>query len=965
MILNRHRTFRTVVTATAWAVVILSAGIASTAAAQGLSAVETQKLRKIEHLITETERVLQTYPNRDFTPNLMFQLIELYVQQATLDYQRRLSEYDAAQEKFDKNTSLVKPQEPKVNFARAISLAQKLLQQYPDILFRDKVLYRLAVCYQEQGQKKEAAEYFELLSVETDDNAYLEEAYFRIGEHYFEQRQYKKAIDYYQRLIDSWDSPYFDMSLYKLAWAYYNDDNFTEAISTLLVLIEDMTMVEEAAEKDKKRQTDLLNEAIKYVAISFAEFGGTAGVKTFLQEKKQKSFTRKIIEQLVHVFEERNYYDKAIEALNVLIEFYPNHWQAPLYLDQIVTNYENAGDTPKADSVRWHFIDTYGPGTPFLAGLTRADRRQRVLDTAEGYLLQMATLAHRKAQNTRRNADYQKAIEIYQTYLKKFPQHANYPKVLFYLAECLYDVERFSEAANYYYDLMLHFPQSKFREDAAYNRILAYNKLLQADSSTDSVACYLFNFLGAGAQKVEILSARNKSQSQVLQASNDFMLYHPESKRRAEIASNYANILYDLGRLELAKKLYLDVIDQDSTGRFTPAAYLKLARCDFGLADYPAVENWWQRLIAAFPDSARFVNQANTLIASARFKQAEQYVERGDTLKAALAFEDIATSIADTTIAERALFNAALHYQQLGNLPKAIMLFERLSEKLPSSARRAEAYFQAAILSEELQDWPNAAENYLAVYEKTPSSEHAEKSLFYAARCYENAGMLDKAKKYYEAYILVFPEDPDRYLEAAFKKAEFAFQQKRFGEALKNCQFVIDAYENFIRNGQHSAESYFAANAQFMIGEIRFKEFENIKLTRPVKRTLKRKRTKFETVIKAYTEAAKFKVAEWTTAASYKIGQVFEAFADAILASPRPRNLKGDDLQTYNAKLEESVLPFQRKAFDTYAANIRQAKENDLDNYWIAESRKRAEILGKLLGLDVSLPASAGEKSTL
>jgi hypothetical protein len=197
-------------------------------------------------------------------------------------------------------------------------------------------------------------------------------------------------------------------------------------------------------------------------------------------------------------------------------------------------------------------------------------------------------------------------------------------------------------------------------------------------------------------------------------------------------------------------------------------------------------------------------------------------------------------------------------------------------------------------------------------------------------------------------------------MEAAFRRGEIAYNQNLNEIALKDFGFVIDAHKKFV--GQNIAvESYIPANAQFIIAEISFKSFDKIKLKPPLKRNLKRKRSAFTKAIKAYTEAAKFKVADWTTASSYKIGATFEAFADAVFKSPRPRGLSGEDLKKYDDKLWETVVPFKEKALEAYQANLKQAAENNIENNWVLESKRRVEALSTELGVtQVKLSQKAG-----
>lgn len=931
---------------------------------QELPVSEAQQQQKIAELIAETEKTLAHYPSRDFTPNLMFQLIELYVRRSQLDYQHEMLLFEQVQKQTEVKAGDEKTEEPQIDYHDAIAMGKQLLAKFPEVLFRDKVLYRIAVCYQEQGDKKQAIEYFKLLSADTEDKNFLDEAYFRLGEDYFEQKNYSEAVSYYRKLLDSWDSPFFDMSLYKLAWCYYNMDDFSEAISTLIILIEDMTLVQEnVSAAEKPHHTDLLREAVKYVAISFAEFGGTDAVKSFLADKKEQPFTRQILEQLVSVYEERSFYLKSVATLNLLREFYPANWRSAQYLQRIVHDFELAEQNTRADSVRWLYVEQYGPDSPRVAAFTDSTRKKEILQVAEQYLYSLAIEAHDKARKSKAASDYVEAISIYESYLQKFPRDEHSSKAMFYLAECYFDLKQYDQAANRYYDLMLHYPDSPLREQAAYHRILAYDALLKVNAAVDSVDYFLMDFPGVAADQVKIVKTVNANQAQVLQASNDFITVYPQSAKYAEVALNYATMLYDLNYFDLARRLYSLVASRDSTGVYASPAYVQMATCELKLGHLDSVEVWTQRLMQQFPDSVQVIAKAKTLMASARFKRADNYLTKGDTASAAEVLERLAESGLDSVIAQRALFQAAVYNRKLGNTAKAAALFSNFANLYKHAAEAAEALYQAGLLNEEQQKWSTAAESYLRVYQRFPASPLAERALFDAARCYENAPDAALARKYYQEYIVVYPDVPARYLEACFRRADLAYQAGQTKTALQEFRFVTSVYDKFIASGKEDVDSYFAANAQFMLGELQHAQFTAVSLRPPLKRSLKRKRAAFEQTLKAYTAAAKYKIAEWTTASSFKIGQTFEEFAAAILNAPPPANLRGEALQKYKASLVQSVQPFREKALQTYQANVKQAEEYSVENYWIDESRKRLQALRKELGDDS--PPAIGDKSTL
>lgn len=913
---------------------------------------DIKKIRSLAKAIADSETLLAKYPDIDFTPNLMFQLSGLYAKRATLRYQREMMVYEETLEKYDQNIIEDEPTIPRINFQDAIEICYKLLEKYPNIPFRDKVLYRIAICHLQEGNKEKALEYFQKTASEANDRQLLEEANFRLGEFYFDARFFEQAVDYYSRLLNSWDSPFFDMALYKLGWSQYNLGHYSQAISTLIYLIEDINLLQEVeSEVLGKTKADLRREAIEYVAICFAEYGGPQKAKEFLKERKDKDYTVQVLLDLADLYKQRNFYTEAIEAINVLLDFYPDDPNAPKYQEKIVENYELAGDKEKANEARARLIAKYGPGSRWLKRIRDEGHRQEVLDTVEEFLYTLGTDAQAKAQETKMKLDYQLAINRYNSYLEKFPNSDRSAKVLFYLSECLYDINEFDEAADSYYELVMEYPNSEFRETAAFNRILAYDQLLQNNSHSDSTTLMLNNFLGNGKTEVDTIRVDNSYQAYLLQASNEFYLFFPNSAKLPEVLMKFAQTLYELEEYSLAKESYQRVVHGSSTNGYLPQAYIMTAQCAFNQENYGEAEEWFQELTKLFPDSVRYVERANKMIASTRFKIAETFIEKGDTLAAAEEFEKISWVSPDSAIAEHALFEAALHYEKIGNQEKALTLFESMLTRFSNSNLVDKSLFKAGVICEELEDWPRAATNYLALYKRGSDSQFASKGLFFAAKSYENFGDYDKARTYYEEYTKTYFHDPDRYLEAAFRKGEIAYNQKLYHTAMKEFEFVVKSYHTFIAQNA-DVESYMPAHAQFLIGEILFDSFQKITLSPPFERKLKRKKVKFEKVLKAYTEAAKFKVADWTTASSYKIGITFEEFADALLDSPRPKSLSGKALEEYNIKLWQSVVPFKEKALNTYRANVKRAIENNIENTWIVESKKRLEALTIELGFD-------------
>jgi hypothetical protein len=93
-----------------------------------------------------------------------------------------------------------------------------------------------------------------------------------------------------------------------------------------------------------------------------------------------------------------------------------------------------------------------------------------------------------------------------------------------------------------------------------------------------------------------------------------------------------------------------------------------------------------------------------------------------------------------------------------------------------------------------------------------------------------------------------------------------------------------------------------------------------------------------------YKRAAEYQVAEVTTAATYEMAELYRTLAKDLLASERPKNLKGEELEEYNALLEEQVFPFEEQAIKAHELNAARAKDGIYDD----SVRKSFQALAEL-----------------
>jgi outer membrane protein assembly factor BamD (BamD/ComL family) len=166
-------------------------------------------------------------------------------------------------------------------------------------------------------------------------------------------------------------------------------------------------------------------------------------------------------------------------------------------------------------------VKNYGPGSDWLTKFPEGPEREQALALVEKTLFILATQAQSRAQKEESERQYRLAIDRYGDFLAKFPKSTKTDTVQYYQAECHYEIKDWANAANAYQQVVTNFPQSAFRSEAAYNRILAHYEELKAAPASDSTTFYLADFLGSGETKA--LRVPNPAYSKALTACNDYI----------------------------------------------------------------------------------------------------------------------------------------------------------------------------------------------------------------------------------------------------------------------------------------------------------------------------------------------------------------------------------------------------------------------------------------------------------
>jgi hypothetical protein len=162
---------------------------------------------------------------------------------------------------------------------------------------------------------------------------------------------------------------------------------------------------------------------------------------------------------------------------------------------------------------------------------------------------------------------------------------------------------------------------------------------------------------------------------------------------------------------------------------------------------------------------------------------------------------------------------------------------------------------------------------------------------------------------------------------------------KKSGQSARQLAWTREIVEADRNAGRERTDRtrYLGATSALVLVEPLEESYRQAKLIEPLKKNLKIKKERMQTLLDAYGRVADYGVAEVTTAAAYRTAEVYSDFSRALISSQRPKGLSPDELEQYNVMLEEQAYPFEEKAIEIHEINVRRANDGIYDQ-WVKNS---------------------------
>lgn len=887
---------------------------------------EPVKIEKSAIAPSERKEVIENYrellklkPDQRLHSEATRRLADLELEQSET---KLLSEDQAAQSVEELNQS--------------VELYKGLLEKDPDYAASDLVLYQLARAYELQGDMPAMMQALNSLTTKYPQSGHWKEARFRQGERFFVEQKFHRAEQAYGDILKlKNDNPFFDRSLFKHGWSLFKQRKVEQGLDSFTQLLDENLSDADSLDKRKlsAADQDLLKETLRVISLTFSELGGTQRISQYFERHGHRNYEYMIYQGLGNLYIKQERIQDAADAYQAFVNLNPAHPQSPRLSVEVVEIYTKNGFPAKAIESKKSFIQHYAVSGDAWNKLAPNDQPW-LNQQLRVYLKDLAEYHHALAQRNRKQGDKKitaeqakqgsEAAHWYRLYLDAFPADPKAGNISFLLGELLFELENYTDAVVAYEQSAYQLPNHEQKAEAGYAALLAY----------------------AAEQKNLSKDPDDAWQKKGVESALRFCDSFPKDPRRARVLTEAADQLLDLKDLGRARGAALQVtnLQPPAEKKLQRTAWVIAAHAAFEQKDFAAAEQAYQQALAMTRKSDQQRTQLEERLAASIYQQGSDQRSKGDHGAAAKQFLRISALAPASTILATAEYDAAASLIAAGDWASSVKILESYKKRYPKSELIPEVNSKLAVGYMETGHPLKAASQLTLIAKQSSNPELQREAGWQAAELYEKAGKKRQAIASYKRYVKQFPKPFDQALEGRQKLVELYQQTK---EIEKRDWWLKQIVKVDAKAGKQRTDRsrYLAATANIQLAEPARLAFRKVKLKAPLEKSLKSKKSKMQAAIDMYKKAAAYGVAEVTTAATHRIGEIYQHFGAALMASDRPKGLNAEELEQYDILLEEQAYPFEEKAIKLYESNIERTPQGIYDK-WV---KKSFDALAKLI----------------
>jgi len=300
-------------------------------------------------------------------------------------------------------------------------------------------------------------------------------------------------------------------------------------------------------------------------------------------------------------------------------------------------------------------------------------------------------------------------------------------------------------------------------------------------------------------------------------------------------------------------------------------------------------------------------------------------------------FRRLGEAVPDSSIRSTAEYDAAAALIAMGSWTVASTVLEDFRRNYPDSEYADDVTRKLAVTYLESGRSARAAGEFVRIANTPGSTDDIRReALWKAADLFKDSARLGEEEGVLKDIVARYPQPISESIEARYRLLEIAGENDN---AQARRQILQDMIKVDATAGEQRSDRtrYLAAKASLELAEPVRRSFVAIRITQPLADSMKLKKSLMEEVLKVYGDAAAYGVAEVTTAATFRLGEVYQQFSRDLMDSERPKNLDAAALEQYDLLLEEQTFPFEEKAIELYQVNTARTADGVYDE-WVRQS---------------------------
>jgi len=901
--------------ASAWAIAARLDHATAGATADSAAAESPEAVRWRDEAVVRLQAFLANHPDAEGRADARYRLADLLEQRARVAFRSRMEQY------LKSPAGAV----PVLETGPSIALHRASLRDDPKFAHRDAVLYDLGTLLAEHGEA-EATTYFRELVNDHPGSPLAQESWLRLADEAFDQQRYFDAAPLYRAAVAGADTTLRTIALYKLGWTEFHVDHFELAADAFGEVLD----LYAAGRVDARIRLD--DDAEVLLVHALARAGGADAFAAHFDRVGPRPYELRLLRAMGQHFRKYTLFGPAIASDQLLLD---RHSLAPEALEsaqRMDETYRRWNHPEERRAALLANAARFEPGSAWIAA--QGDSLRAAGDAfARAALLEVAWQHHLAGRERASDDDWREAARLEERVLATWPA----------------DPARRA--------LMLQASESR----AALGDVAA--ALAHADTVADGR-----DTLAAAArlQRVAVLDAwyeRTRAASAgaigsdsvaraVLTAGQSLLEGFPDDPQAAGVRWRQGQLAFAHSWFDRAADAFGEFAERHGADPRAARAATLRADAFVRLERFDRAQEAYERAFAlargAGDDSlARRVERA---IPASAYRHAEAKVAADSTDFAGHAqrFELVAQRWPAFEHADVAFYRAGLAYFRTGRAGDGARAMASLAARHPKSALVRDAGRATAAAWEAAGDTASAAQAWLDFAARFRADPQADDASLRAAEFFERSHATVRADSLRLAWIRRHPGDDATAM--ALLEPVVARSLDSAGTARPISRWLAPAKKGgpprtaladwLTRAAKHPelASRPLLARVRFLEGEEAAASCAKVALRQPLVKSIGSRKAKLDVLLARYKACVALGDPEWTHAATFRIGEALVAFGDALEASERPADLRGEDRAAYDEVIHRQSDVFYQRAERVWTEMLENTTP-DGDDAWLARAR--------------------------